>query len=369
LEIGIFQREVDMKITDIKAYPIKMPFVKRDVPMSTRPFRVLTIVKVMTDEGITGIGEGFGGDATVAKCIEGTLKPLVVGKDPMQVGRIYEDTYHTNYSPGRLGLTICALSGIEIACWDIAGKALKTPVYQLLGGLAHDKIRAYASLPHYAGPDEVKAAAEVVLKKGYTAMKLHAVDVPSVAIAREVAGEDVDIMLDVNCQWNAVDAIRMGHKLEPYNLFWYEEPVWPVDDYDGLAEVRSSLEMPIAAGENEYTARCFLGLIEKRAVDYLQPSVFKIGGILQQKKVFALGSTLARRVVPHSWTFGPALAATLHVCFSETIAEFVETVVEVPETSIYTKPIIMPENGFWKPPEGPGLGFELDDKVVARYGI
>lgn len=358
-----------MKITDIKAYPIKMPFVKRDVPMSTRPFRVLTIVKVMTDEGITGIGEAFGGDTTVAKCIEGTLKPALIGKNPMAVGGVYDETYRTFYNSGRLGITICALSGIEIALWDIAGKALRTPVYQLLGGLAHEKIRAYASLPHYAGPDEVKDAAEVVLKKGFTAMKLHAIDVPSVAIARKVAGENVDIMLDVNCQWNAVDAIRMGHKLEPYNLFWYEEPVWPVDDYDGLAEVRSALDMPIAAGENEYTARGFLGLIEKRAVDYLQPSVFKIGGILQQKKVFTLGSTLGRKVVPHSWTFGPALAATLHVSFSETIAEFVETVVEVPETSIYTKPIVMPENGYWKPPEGPGLGFELDDKVVAKYGI
>jgi L-alanine-DL-glutamate epimerase-like enolase superfamily enzyme len=358
-----------MKITDIKAYPIKMPYVKRDIPMSTRPFRVLTMVKVFTDEGITGIGEAFGGDTTVAKCIEGTLKPALIGKNPMTVGGLFDETYRTFYNSGRLGITICALSGIEIALWDITGKALKTPVYQLLGGLAHDKIRAYASLPHYTGPDEVKAAVGVVLKKGYTALKLHAVDVPSVAIAREVAGDTFDIMLDVNCQWHAVDAVRAGHQFEPYNLFWYEEPVWPVDDYDGLADVRSALEMPIAAGENEYTARGFLNLIEKRAVDYLQPSVFKVGGILQQKKVFTLGSTLARRVVPHSWTFGPALAATLHVSFSETIAEFVETAIEVPETGIYTKPIIMPDKGYWRPPEGPGLGIELDDKVIAKYGI
>ena len=358
-----------MKITDIKAFPIKMPFVKRDVPMSTRPFRVITIVKVMTDEGITGVGEAFGGDATTAKVIEGTLKPALIGKNPMAVGALYDETYRTFYNSGRLGLTISALSGIEIALWDIAGKALKTPVYQLLGGLAHDKIRAYASLPHYDGPPDVKAAAQAVLKKGFTAMKLHAIDVPSVAIAREVAGEKIDIMLDVNCQWNAVDAIRVGRQFEEYNLYWYEEPVWPCDDYEGLAEVRAAMSMPLAAGENEYTARGFLSLIENRAVDYLQPSVFKIGGIGQQKRVYTLGATLARRVVPHSWTFGPALAATLHVSFSETIAEFVETVVEVPETSIYTKPIVMPENGFWKPPEGPGLGFELDDKVVAKYGI
>jgi L-alanine-DL-glutamate epimerase-like enolase superfamily enzyme len=238
-----------------------------------------------------------------------------------------------------------------------------------LGGFAHDKIRAYASLPHYTGPEEVKEAAEVVLKKGFTAMKLHAIDIPSVAIARKVAGDNIDIMLDVNCQWNTVEAIKMGYKLEPYNLFWYEEPVWPVDDYDGLAQVQAALKMPLAAGENEYTARGFLGLIEKRAVDYLQPSVFKVGGILQQKKVFTLGSTLGRKVVPHSWTFGPALAATLHVCFSEPTAELVETVVEVPEAGIFTRPIVMPENGYWAPPTGPGLGIELDDKVLAKYGI
>ncbi len=357
-----------MKITDIKAYPIRMPFVKRDFPMSARPFRVTVPVKVMTDEGITGAGEAFGEVAT-ARCIELLLKPALIGKNPLDIARVWEETFRTFYNSGRVGLTISALSGIEMALWDIAGKASNLPAYRLLGGLAHDKIRAYASLPHFANHEDVGQAAEAVLKRGFTAIKLHATDVPSVATARKVAGDNIDIMLDVNCAWNTVEAIKMGDKFEPYNLYWYEEPVWPVDDYDGLAEVKASVAMPLAAGENEYTARGFMNLIEKRAVDYLQPSVFKVGGILQEKKVFTLGAMHARKVVPHAWTFGPALAATLHVSFSEPNAEFIESVVETPEAGLFTKPIAPPENGYWKAPEGAGLGVELDDKVLAKYGI
>lgn len=360
-----------MKITEVKAYVVRMPFIKRDLPLSTRTFRTPVLVKVMTDEGITGAGEAFGyfnSEATVAKCIETMLKPSLLGKNPLSVAALWDEMFRAFYYAGRMGIVISAISGVETALWDIAGKALNVPVYRLLGGLAHDKIRAYASLMHYAKHEEVGEACEAVLKKGFTAIKLHEVDVPSVAVARKAAGDNVDLMLDVNCHWDVVEAIKMGHHFEPYNLFWYEEPVWPGDDYEGLAEVKAAVKMPLAAGENEYTARGFLGLIEKRAVDYLQPSVFKLGGLLQEKKVFALGDTLARKVVPHSWTFGPALAATLQVSFSEPKAEFVETVMETPEASLFIKPIA-PENGYWKALEGPGLGIELDDKVLAKYGI
>lgn len=358
-----------MKITDVKAMIIRMPFVKRDIPLSTHTSRTLVIVKVMTDAGITGLGEAFASrnsEATVAKCIESMLKPAFLGKNPLAIAGLWEEMFRTFYHAGHGGVTISALSGIETALWDIAGKASNLPVYQLLGGLAHDKIRAYASLMHYGKGADVAEACEAVLKRGFRAIKLHEVDVESVAVARKAAGDNVDIMLDVNCRWNVLQAIKMGRCFAPYNLYWYEEPVWPGNDYDGLAEVKASIATPLAAGENEYTARGFLGLIEKRAVDYLQPSIFKIGGILQEKKVFTLGDAMNRKVVPHSWTFGPALAATLHVSFSEPGAEFVESVVETPAANLFKNPLA-PDDGYWGVPEGPGLGIELDEKMLAKY--
>ncbi len=358
-----------MKITDIKAMVIKMPFVKRDLPLSTHTSRTLVIVKVLTDEGISGLGEAFASknsETTVVKCIESMLKPACLGKNPLAIAGLWEELFRTFYHAGHGGVTISALSGIETALWDIAGKAANLPVYRLLGGLAHDKLRAYASLMHYGKSAEVAEACEAVLKRGFGALKLHEAEVEPVALARKVSGDEADIMLDVNCRWNVPQAIKMGRSFVPYNLYWYEEPVWPGNDYDGLAEVKASVAIPLAAGENEYTARGFLGLIEKRAVDYLQPSIFKIGGILQEKKVFTLGGALSRRVVPHAWTFGPALAATLHVSFSEPGAEFVETVVETPAVSLFRKPLA-PDKGYWGVPEGPGLGIELDEEALAKY--
>jgi L-alanine-DL-glutamate epimerase-like enolase superfamily enzyme len=161
----------------------------------------------------------------------------------------------------------------------------------------------------------------------------------------------------------------MGRELERYNLYWYEEPVFPPDDYDGLAYIKAKVSIPLAAGEHEYTARGFNRLIEQRVVDYLQPSVFKIGGILQEKKVFATAGVFNLRVAPHCFAIGPAVAATLNVCFSEPDAFVIETPVDIPEAPILAKSIAPPEKGFWKLPEGPGLGIEFDEKTLQKYII
>ena len=359
-----------MKITDIKTYVIRMPFIKRDVPLSIMPFRLVGIVKVMTDEGITGVGE-CRGDAAVATYIEKTLKPWFLGKSPLAVVKLWNEVGKFG-QPGiaaRHGLGASALSGVETALWDITGKALNVPVYQLLGGLAHERIRAYASLPRYAKPEEAGEVAEACVKKGYSAIKVHWTGLEAVAAVRKAVGDDVDMMVDVNGLWETVDAIRMGRKLEAYNVYWFEEPIFPLDDYDGLAQVKAALRIPLAAGENERSARSFLGLIEKRAVDYLQPSVAGVGGIWQEKTVFMMGEAMGFKVAPLGWAFGPGQAATHHVSFSCPNAMIIETVIEIPEASMYTKTEAAPVNGYWMPPQGPGLGIELDDRVLAKYAV
>ena len=363
-----------MKIRDVRPIMIKMPFVRMSTPMSNPISYMMVFVQVTTDEGITGIGQSYANfsansAATVAKAIETMIKPKAIGKDPMAISALWDEMFYAFYSVGRSGITIAAMSGLEIALWDIKGKALNTPVYQLLGGPAHDKLRAYASLSDYSTPAEAGKASELVAVKGFTALKLHQRDVNSVAAARNTVGDEIDIILDVVARWDPATAVKRGREFEKYNLYWYEHPVFPPDDYDGLAYVRTKLNIPLAVGEDEYTARGFNRLIEKKAVDYLQPAIIKIGGILQEKKVFVMAGAFNLRVAPHCWLTGPGMAATLQVCFSEPDAFIVETPVDLPEAPILAKSIAPPEKGFWKLPEDPGLGIEFDEKALQKYII
>ena len=363
-----------MKIIDVRPIMIKMPHFRISLPRSAPTSYMIVIVQVTTDQGITGIGQAYANfsansAATVAKAIETMIKPKAVGKDPMAISALWDEMFYTFYAVGRSGITIAAMSGFEMALWDIKGKVLNAPVYQLLGGPAHDKLRAYASLSIYSSPEEVGSASELAAEKGFTALKLHQSDVDSVAAARNVVGDAVDIMLDVVANWDPAMAVKRGREFEKYNLYWYEQPIRPHDDYDGLAYVRAKLNIPLAAGEDEYTARGFSSLIEKKAVDYLQPAIIKIGGILQEKKVFVMAGAFNLRVAPHCWLIGPGTAATLHVCFSEPDAFIVETPVDVPEAPILAKSFAPLEKGFWKLPEDPGLGIEFDEKALQKYII
>ena len=365
-----------MKIRDVRPIIINMPTVRIGVPLPSPTSSTIVIVQVTTDEGITGIGESFttlssNSAATVAKAVETMIKPRAIGRDPMAIAALWDEMFYAFYSVGRSGITIAALSGFEIALWDIKGKSLNTPVYQLLGGLAHDKLKAFASLSQYARPLEAGKASELVAGKGFTALKLHFGDVDSLAVVRKSVGDGMDIMVDLTakCRWDPATAVRRGQEFEKYNPYWYEQPVFPHDDYDGLAYVKTKLSMPLATGEDEYTARGFNSLIEKRAADYLQPSISKIGGILQEKKIFTMAGAFNLRVAPNCWSTGPAMAATLHVCFSEPDAFIIETPVDLPEAPILVTTIVPPEKGYWKLPESPGLGIEFNEKTLQKYII
>ena len=364
-----------MKIRDVRPLVINMPYIRTNLT-PTPSSSMIVIVEVTTDEGITGIGQSFtslssNSAATVAKAVETMIKPKAIGRDPMAIAALWDEMFYTFYSVGRSGITIAALSGFEIALWDIKGKVLHTPVYQLLGGPAHDKLRAFASLSQFSKPDEAGKASELVAEKGFTALKLHLGDVDTLAAVRKAVGDGIDIMVDLtaNCRWDPATAVRKGREFEKYNPYWYEQPVFPHDDYDGLAFVKAKVNIPLATGEDEYTTRGFNRLIEQKAVDYLQPSIIKIGGIIQAKKVFAIAGAFNLRVAPNCWSIGPAMAATIHVCFSEPDAFIIEAPVDLPEAPILTKSISPPEKGFYKLPEGPGLGIEFDEKTLQKYII
>jgi len=225
-----------MKITGVGAVPLAIPLAP-STPESSWAAGIgkQILVRVTTDSDLIGWGECFAYGAPLAVCnvVDDALAPLVVGQDPTEIERLTQVMHRALMIWGRRGLAMCAVSGVELALWDLAGKSQRVPVHRLLGGLSQPRVRAYASLLRYDTASDVGRMCRAMVGQGYTAIKLHQVDVESVAAAREAVGDGVDLMLDTNCPWSVEEAIRIGRLLERYDLRWLEEPVWPPEDYAG----------------------------------------------------------------------------------------------------------------------------------------
>jgi len=358
-----------MKITAVEAVPLAIPLrpTSPPSPWAAGAGKQL-LVRVTTDDGLVGWGECFayGAPLAVASVVDDALAPLVVGRDPLQVETVSQAMHQALMIWGRRGLGMFAVSGVELALWDIAGKARGVPVHALLGGAGRTRLPAYASLLRFARPADVARACTAAAKQGYTAVKLHQIDLESVAAAREAVGDGVELMLDTNCPWSVEEAIRTGRRLERYNLRWLEEPVWPPEDYAGLARVRAAIAIPIAAGENEATLHGARHIIEAAAVDIVQPSVTKVGGLSEMRKIAVLAEATGVTFQPHSYYFGPGLAATLHVLAATPAAPFVEFPPGSLEASLTAEPLVC-RHGVVTVPDRPGLGADPDPAVLARY--
>jgi L-alanine-DL-glutamate epimerase-like enolase superfamily enzyme len=358
-----------MKITDVRAIPLAIPTNgdEQHSPWWGRHQRQV-IVQVHTDDGLVGLGEAFalGGQVPVCRVIEDTLKPLIVGQDPTRVEYLADLMQRGTGGFARRGLGMFAISGVEIALWDLLGKARNLPLYELFGGLTRPRLRAYASLLRYSSPADVAAACKQRAATGFTAIKLHQIDVASVQAAREAVGPDVDIMLDTNCPWTPAEALKMARAFEPYGLAWLEEPIWPPEEYDALAELRRAAPMPIALGENEATTFGFREIIAKGAADVLQPSVIKVGGIGELRRIAVMAAVASVTVVPHSFYFGPGLAATLHAAASAVNISLVEFPSFQHEIPLLAEPIAA-QGGTVAPPSGPGLGIAINEEALRRY--
>jgi D-galactarolactone cycloisomerase len=327
----------------------------------------MLLVRVETDAGITGWGEAFGHrifPATRA-AIDTLLGPMCLGRDATAIAALADDLQRTLHGVGRGGPTLYALSGIDIALWDIAGKAAGMPLYRLLGGSPRADLPAYASLLRYGSAGAVAHYTAQALARGYRHVKVHEITVPEIAAAREVAGPGVSIMVDANCPWTVTEAIEVACRLAPLDLHWLEEPVWPPENLAGLAEVRARGGIPTAAGENYGTAWEFRRAFEAGALSYAQPSVTKLGGVSELRRVIALGETFGVPVVPHSAYFGPGLLASIH-CIAAMSAE---TLVERFYCDFDDNPLgdaIHPRQGRIAVPQGPGLGVDPDPRLLAR---
>jgi L-alanine-DL-glutamate epimerase-like enolase superfamily enzyme len=363
-----------MRITRVEPILIAVPY-EHGGPKPMRPLGPWThmetlLVRVETDGGFTGWGEAFGFAASplTREAIVRMVAPLCVGREFNDVPSFMAELRRKLHAMGRHGPVSFALAGIDIALWDIAGKARGEPVHRLLGGGTRDRIPTYASLLRYGKPDLVARYTEEAVGRGYRAVKLHEHLVETVAPGREAAGPDIAIMVDTNCAWGPDEAIAMARKLQRYDLAWLEEPVDPVDDYDALARLRRETPMTIAAGENIGHAAEARAAIGCGALDIFQPSVTKIGGIVAMRHAIAIARQQGVRVMPHSPYFGPGLIATLHIIAADLPDAMCERFYCELEATPLGEAIAAPD-GYMRVPQGPGLGIDLDENILARYAV
>lgn len=373
-----------MKIAAIETFDLSCPL--------ERPFgwsqgwldrRSTTLVKVVADDGLVGWGEGASADL-----INGLLAPLLIGQDPMDRTGLWERMFHALYNGNNaVGLAGSALSALDMALWDLAGKAADLPVCALLGGKVRDKVAVYATGLYYTEgefPDRLLNEAQGYVAEGFKGMKTKvgglsmSEDVARVRALRDAIGPDIHLMVDANEAYNATTAIRLGQKLAELDLVWFEEPV-NAQDLDAYLEVKAALPMAIAGGENLRTRYEFKPYLTRRAYDIVQPDVMHCGGITEMQRVCAMANACGIQVNPHVWGSPVMIAATLHVAatlppcpparnaqpyLQEPVMEFDRTPNTIRET-ICAVPFDH-EDGFVRVPTGPGLGIEVDEGVVKR---
>jgi L-alanine-DL-glutamate epimerase-like enolase superfamily enzyme len=269
---------------------------------------------------------------------------------------------------GRSGPIFYGLSGIDIALWDIAGQIAGKPIAKLLADDAATTIPSYASLLRYDDAELAARNAVDAVERGYTRVKLHEIGVAEVKAAREAIGPSIDLTLDTNCRWAPAQALTNARGMEPFNLTFIEEPVWPPEDYDRLREVSRGTRIAIAAGENHTTLFDFERLIDVGGVRYIQPSVTKVGGITEMLRIVTMAHARGVAVAPHSPYFGPGLIAAAHLCAS--VAR--EAALEQFYCQMDARPFdggVGAMNGTIRVPDGPGLCVMPDMEAIARYRV
>ena len=358
-----------MKITEVITHRLTIPFDQETVPTTWHSAGLpQVIVEIRTDEGLTGYGEAFslGLAKTVATIIDELLKPLLIGANPLAIAHLQQTLFKETHILGRYGAIVSAISGVDIALWDLAAKAADRPLCHLLGGAKSENLPFYTSLFRYEDPEELKSIVKLAAVTETTAVKIHQTDIESVRITRETLGPDTGLMVDVNCPWNPTKAKQMALALMEYNLTWLEEPIWPPEDYQSLAQLRRDTGVPIALGENACTVYQFKNLLDAGAGDFIMPSVAKVGGISEWLKVAALSQVYNVNLAPHSFYFGPGLLATAHLAAATPGCGLLEHMFAKAEVSVFKTPPQFKDGGL-ELPNGPGLGLEIDPLVLREY--
>ncbi len=338
-----------------------------------------TLVEIITDEGVVGLG----GIYTSAKLVEGALgilRPMLIGESAIEPVRVCETLHQSTFWQGRGGSITHAISGIDIALWDIFGKVTKQPISRLLGGRYRDKIKAYGSLL-MTEPENLPPRLEDAVERGFKAIKMgwgpfgrvsNAMDEAIVKTARETVGPDVEIMVDAGgsdsywphgYKW-ALEAAKM---LREYDVVWFEEPLRP-DDLQGYIKLTEHAPLPITSCEVFTRRQAFMPWIESRAVDFIQPDVTKVGGISEEYRIAMHAYDHSILFVPHGWNTAVGLAADLQLVAAVPTARWVEYITPAPYIeNLVEEPYTLDGDGMLSIPDGPGLGVKWNNEGVKEF--
>lgn len=387
-----------MKITKIEAIPLVAP-IERPMhdALNKVTFRKQMLVKVHTDEGLVGYGDSAfitaGGTPRVGRTvIEEEIAPRLIGQDPLRIERIWQMSYTKSFQHGRGGIFFCALSGVDIALWDLLGKAAGLPLYKLLGGYSN-RVKAYASGGFYGEgktTDDLVAEARGHIAKGFKAMKIKVgwndtpmnpsalnplpykkltlrEDLERVIAVREAIGPDNDLMVDANCAWDLHTALKMGREFDRLDVSFFEEPLRP-DYWRESAILAEKLDADIAGYETERQVTHYAQLIESRAVDLVQPDPSYAGGISECRKIANLAYARNMQYSPHVFANKLVLAVGAHLLGGVYNGGLLEVdVTPNPLANVVRNPLVVDDEGYMTIPELPGLGVELDEDALSCY--
>ena len=381
-----------MKITNAEGIILESPDKYRNPVGSEEAPGVAYcfLVRLETDEGLVGWSDVetaphiaaslFHAPKTGSGMMEG-VRELLLGEDPFDTERIWDKLYRGTIYYGRRGVSMQVMSGVDIACHDLMGKAVGRPVYKLLGGAYRDKVRAYASTLFRPTPQDIRKACEFYLQKGFTAIKFgwgvfgedRKTDVALVKAAREAIGPQVALMVDAGWKQNRspYDAVELLRELEPYHIFFLEDFLHP-ECYEGYAKVKEAgVKTRLAAGEQEATGWGFRRLIREGKIDVAQPDISRCGGFTALRKILWEAEAAGIDVCPHAWLTDLLTAASLHVnavlprslCLEYNVSSSPML------REIIRNPIQMDKDGFMPVPQGPGLGIEIGEKAVEKFRV
>jgi D-galactarolactone cycloisomerase len=368
-----------MKITDVKTIRLRAEIPRERQVFSRsgmRTSRSATLVQVDTDQGVSGVGSCSGNGELIELIIARVLKPLIVGMDPTEIDAVWEKAYvrggHKEF--GTRGIGVVALSGIDIALWDIHGKVQNLPLHQLLGGKNRDKVPVYATALYPEEPSRVAARARGFADQGFHGVKIKvgfdlAQDVRIVRAVRTELGKDFVVMTDANQGYTLDAALEAAAAFADAGVFWLEEPLF-VEDVEGHAVLRERGKIPIAVGENLHTWAAFRDFVVSGAVDFLQPDVARAGGVSETKKIAAMAAKHRLPVSFHTWGDAVALAASIHLAAAlpNCIVMELDYTYNPLREELLREPLKL-QGGFLSAPEKPGLGIELDLAALRRFAF
>ncbi|WP_126664937.1 mandelate racemase/muconate lactonizing enzyme family protein [Haloterrigena salifodinae] len=374
-----------MEITDVQAIPLAHSLPDGEGLGDARGFgtdRGTTLVRLETDDGTVGWGEAFAPGPMATATIETMFADDVVGMDPFEVESLAENSYTDPYHFGGDVVVQSAVSAIDVACWDIIGKSVGRPVHRLLGGTRCEELTPYASTMYFTEADRpIEEPIRDAVEEGFTAAKIKIgadpeSDAERVRTAREILGDDADLMVDMNGNYRPHQAVKSARAIEEYDVTWIEEPV-PPENASGYRELRGKIDIPIAAGEAHYGRFEFKDLIDDRTVDIVQPNLGRCGGLSEARLIAGMASTENVAVRPHIWNSAVGMAAAV---------QFAASISNYPHTRNVPEPMLIefdrsenpmrsellethfdPSGGTIDVSQEPGLGIEIDQDALERY--